>query len=365
MSSCWEVLDIVQTTDLKQIRFAYASKLKNTRPDEKPSEFQQLHQAYKYALNHAKHVIFEQEQQESKNTQKADTNNISTESESQSSNKISLNDSNEAVQEAHEQEKYRLHVESEYNKLIENFNIVLNNQNKRNDKSDWLFLTQSQLILDPQINSQLGLFILNAVDQHNLAVKAPSANKRSGRKRSYSEPNAKVNDRILKHLNSIFNWSGQLHMVNYYLGEELCNRLIPVLEQQNLNNQQAAINSVKGGLVNRQKEKLNSMTEYNFITDAYENVVKMTGFITFILVIISLPAIMGLVNRDNTIGAALLTTGSIYLIIQWYGLRKQIKCAYKSMWVFSSILLIGFPIGTIYGVLLMVNLYKSRRFHDF
>ena len=50
----WSVLGIQQTNNEKDIKAAYAKKLKNTRPDEHPADFQSLHQAYKTALSIAK-----------------------------------------------------------------------------------------------------------------------------------------------------------------------------------------------------------------------------------------------------------------------------------------------------------------------
>jgi len=52
--SIWHVLGISETLDVAVIKKAYAEQLKHSKPDEKPTEFQQLHQAYKQAVQHAK-----------------------------------------------------------------------------------------------------------------------------------------------------------------------------------------------------------------------------------------------------------------------------------------------------------------------
>ena len=46
----WDSLQIEPTADARAIKRAYAKQLKQTRPDETPQGFQQLHQAYKQAL---------------------------------------------------------------------------------------------------------------------------------------------------------------------------------------------------------------------------------------------------------------------------------------------------------------------------
>ncbi|MGD7386377.1 molecular chaperone DnaJ, partial [Ralstonia pseudosolanacearum] len=46
----WAVLDIAPTQDARQIRRAYAARLKAVRPDEDAAGFQALREAYEWAL---------------------------------------------------------------------------------------------------------------------------------------------------------------------------------------------------------------------------------------------------------------------------------------------------------------------------
>ncbi len=50
----WAILEIEPTDDLRAIKRAYSKKLKQCKPDEKPEEFKQLHNAYKQAQTYAK-----------------------------------------------------------------------------------------------------------------------------------------------------------------------------------------------------------------------------------------------------------------------------------------------------------------------
>lgn len=52
--SDWKILGIEPTKELKQIKKAYASKLKQLVPDEQPEEFQQLKEAFDRAVKYAK-----------------------------------------------------------------------------------------------------------------------------------------------------------------------------------------------------------------------------------------------------------------------------------------------------------------------
>ncbi|WP_444885558.1 RDD family protein [Microbulbifer sp. PSTR4-B] len=62
--SPWEILELAPCDDARAIKRAYAKKLKQTRPDEKPEEFQQLHSAYKWALKAAEELKEEKKESE-------------------------------------------------------------------------------------------------------------------------------------------------------------------------------------------------------------------------------------------------------------------------------------------------------------
>lgn len=52
----WKILGISPSTNKKTIRKAYAAKTREIHPEEKPEEFQQLHEAYQAALVYAEYV---------------------------------------------------------------------------------------------------------------------------------------------------------------------------------------------------------------------------------------------------------------------------------------------------------------------
>lgn len=51
--NCWQILQLEPTTDIRAIKKAYAVLLKQNKPDENPAGFQQLHAAYRQALDWA------------------------------------------------------------------------------------------------------------------------------------------------------------------------------------------------------------------------------------------------------------------------------------------------------------------------
>lgn len=50
----WKILDIAPTSDIKEIKKAYAVLAKKYNPEEHPEEFQRIHDAYKAATRYAR-----------------------------------------------------------------------------------------------------------------------------------------------------------------------------------------------------------------------------------------------------------------------------------------------------------------------
>ena len=50
----WQTLGILQTTDQKEIKKAYAARVKSCHREEKPEEWAVLHDAYQRAIQYAK-----------------------------------------------------------------------------------------------------------------------------------------------------------------------------------------------------------------------------------------------------------------------------------------------------------------------
>lgn len=61
--NCWQILDIQPTSDEREIRRAYAKKLKVTRPDEDAAAYQQLREAFDEALRLAPYQCSEPEEE--------------------------------------------------------------------------------------------------------------------------------------------------------------------------------------------------------------------------------------------------------------------------------------------------------------
>ena len=70
--SLWDILDTEPTGDERALKRAYAKRLKVTRPEDDPAAFQELREAYEYALRHAHQFSAElQEQGQAEETAEA------------------------------------------------------------------------------------------------------------------------------------------------------------------------------------------------------------------------------------------------------------------------------------------------------
>ena len=58
-TSVWRELAISPSTDEREIRRAYARRLKIVHPEDDPEGFQALRAAFEQALNHARHAAWE------------------------------------------------------------------------------------------------------------------------------------------------------------------------------------------------------------------------------------------------------------------------------------------------------------------
>ena len=56
---CWQILGIEPTDDERAIKRAYAKQLKTTRPDDDAAAYQQLREAFDYALAAAPHICID------------------------------------------------------------------------------------------------------------------------------------------------------------------------------------------------------------------------------------------------------------------------------------------------------------------
>ena len=227
MSSIWSILGIAQTADSRLIKKAYSTKLKQVRPDEKPDEFQQLHAAYKSALQQARWLSEQATNQPTRESHAAGldiTNQAEQEfqeptyqqhDEQITSNNLRLDyetaDSFEYNQPKAEQMELSQHASSEssgyqeeIDRIISGIDRVIMEGNAFNVDS-WKFVLESEYILDQNFFDDLGLAVLRRI--------ASYYNKEEFREQG----DFGINEDVLHHLNSIFRWDNYEYDYSFYL----------------------------------------------------------------------------------------------------------------------------------------------------
>jgi len=251
----WSVLEISEDSDARAIKRAYAKKLKLTRPDDDPQGFQELHDAYKWALELYRYRQDELQEQEelleeqppvpqadpltvggqenaeldsiSSGTEsidsaagvkeldgddgsdrtdrlleKAHSSDFQTESDQKSdkgSNGTPITDeAGEAPAKEPDPELERK-IE-DYQQLLDRVDELLGNNRLYPQEKNWTFLEDTPYLLDEEFNWNLGLQVFLRVLQHNSDAVNAEGNKHS---KGYS---SEVTDNVIQYCDLLFGW---------------------------------------------------------------------------------------------------------------------------------------------------------------
>lgn len=230
LNSVWQELGIEETDDIRLIKRSYAKKLKLVRPDEKPEEFQQLHQAYKQALSEAQWLAEQKTEDQDESAFEFETDkhfdnnvNLSTGIENplteiqidQPPQSTEIIDSpTQSTQHRAEDPEPEIYAEQavylhqpEIDRLME-----LVEQNMENVSKfylgKWKFIVESEYILDPEFSWYLGIALLDRIAQYYNDQK-------------YREDgDFRITIEVLRYLNSIFHWDEKGIDISDYVTDE-------------------------------------------------------------------------------------------------------------------------------------------------
>lgn len=216
MSTIWQELGINETPDIKSIKRAYAKKLKLVKPDEKPVEFQQLHFAYKQALQNANQLAEQNQASNNKqeevhpetltefshklNPETAHHQNDSTGPGTESSQKVDQIETNNSQQVIYQ-------YQTEIDNILSKVETVIAHQSRfRLDK--WTFIIKSEHILDPEFSWKLGYTLFTRIAQYY--------NDQQYR----DDGDFRIGIEVLSYLNSIFHWDNMGLDLSDYVHDE-------------------------------------------------------------------------------------------------------------------------------------------------
>lgn len=261
----WDILEIPPTGDEKDIKSAYAKKLKHTRPDEHPTDFQNLHQAYKAALILAKNQSSKSDEFmiNINETTKFKINESSIETDTSKLEKFYSSDGEYIP-------RNDFFLDKEVHKLTEKIQKLLDQRKQIHYISNWQEIFNTSLIFDSQFNWDLGIATFELIAQHNL--------KNNSKRKRFR----KVSIKIIRYLDIVFNWnSNQDYYRNRF--EDRYYRLIfsnlkHYNQEKNLyhSNEQNAISSIIGAKkivisqetyskINQQKPLTNNVFDISFL----------------------------------------------------------------------------------------------------
>ncbi len=252
----WSVLEIPEDADARSIKRAYAKKLKLTRPDDDPQGFQELHDAYKWALELYRYrqdeqsdpqsplsadrsediekdsiladleitdsqaslqeleveavnddptqsvetIVSSQRQIESavqgNQTQVEETQIEETEEDDERTSTI---DENEVAPSEENDPELQQKIE-EYQQLLDRVDELLGNNRLYPQERNWKFLEDTPYLLDEEFNWNLGLQVFLRVLQHNSDTLSQEGKKRG---KGYS---SEVTDNVIQYCDLLFGW---------------------------------------------------------------------------------------------------------------------------------------------------------------
>jgi hypothetical protein len=221
----WDVLDLEPTTDKKSIKKAYAILLKKYKPDEFPSEFQQIQQAYQLALNWVKQAARHDDNQVNKKI-----NNPTPTTQKQYKPKNKHDESSEFNNNTSSNINKRRSVNTEELaddlpidevKLEEDNAIQLRQKLMaqihalafspiavKNNLSNWNFIQESLIDLDIQHMRLFAIDVFEKVAEYNLF-------------QMRQNKTLLISAKIFRYLNSLFDWNDLLNNYNYQYSDEV------------------------------------------------------------------------------------------------------------------------------------------------
>lgn len=253
----WEILELAPTTDAREIKRAYAKKLKLTKPDEKPAEFQLLHEAYKYTLYYAANPQdFDEEEHDSEEIVQSDAVECDTESPSiLAAEKIELleNSASPIINPNHsvetELDEQRL-IEAndvrrkEYEQLIVQVQALLQDNVRRGDLMQWHFLSANPYMLEEEFNWHLGRQIFQIFAEYEQQRVRGTRGRYHYRSLPYG---------LAHYCDQLFAWRQNAYYLESELGEEFCSALLARIDEPSM--LQSPLQGLRGGVFVRGEAK--------------------------------------------------------------------------------------------------------------
>ncbi len=253
----WTILGLSCTVDAREIKRAYAAKLKITKPDEKPEEFQQLHRAYKMALNHAKHGNSSSQMHSPGGLINAVIDSPYTDDDSlidevfkeggELSELAVITADNKKIFEEYLEGNQQVAVDEarqewirNYQELLAKVQAVLVSGDITDDAKGWFFLTETPYLLEDEFNWNIGKEIFRLFIEYSNTQQVGG----DGQDSCCTIPSG-----VTKYCDQLFAWRNNAYYLAEEFGEDKCNFIFVSLEEGYRQND--GTKGVRGGILIR------------------------------------------------------------------------------------------------------------------
>lgn len=287
----WNTLEIEPTDDLRAIKRAYAAKLKVTRPDEDPEQFQILNTAYKNAQWLARQggiAEVDEPTLPDQNPQVVQSDLIEVDTVSEQIMEPVESPKMKAEREAQEASyaDYRQQMRVEFDQLFEKVDSLLCRFAALNWEANWSFIEQCPFMLDDEFNWQVSFTLFNAILQHNEKHK-------DSKERRLRSPG------VFLYLDQYVDWMGKEEQLIREFGAQACR---PYLDLLRLNrDHKDPLQAVRGGNKTKKvtKKRYEGLPHYVYA----EKVGRIFAFLCDITLVILVVALIGIVFPNLTNGS--------------------------------------------------------------
>jgi len=207
---CWAILEIEPTQNVRDVKRAYAKKVKQVRPDDDPEGFKVLYNAYQAATYWAQHPEEDFELLSSEDQGVAQMPMVGIEQTTQP-DRASATEPPAGAEIADD----TIAKQEAVAECLDQVQALMRDQSRANRSKSWQFLEANKLILEGDFREALGIAILRELADYNMGL--------TGKKRSYNQ----TPRHVFAYLNSIFFWSAQPYILWAELSEEQYEEVIP------------------------------------------------------------------------------------------------------------------------------------------
>lgn len=156
----WDVLGVDESADSREIKRAYARKLRDNRPDDDPVGFQKLHEAYQFALVRAQYS-----QQAMVEAEPSEVIEVSVSPEEL------INVSVQTAEPPPEEPELTPEQQAKLDEAAADVDQLLSETLSVNSPKRWRFLTESVELIDDVYRIELGARVLDKVLRHNAKIR--------------------------------------------------------------------------------------------------------------------------------------------------------------------------------------------------